>query len=113
MSDLRGHRFSRIVTVRKGVVADPEGFEPSRAGLEIRSPIRARRRVRSRARNANANNPSTRGFGNRYVAPLHLRSRGVPTSFGPSYLGQARSVLWRPPPLPNVPNTTGPWCGVR
>src|SRR5256885_14188047 len=75
----------------EGGIADPEGFEPSRAGLEIRSPIRARRRVQARARNANTNNPSTCGFGNRYVAPLHLRSRGVPTSFGRSYLGQARS----------------------
>ena len=28
-----------------GEVADPEGFEPSTAGLEIRCPIRARRRV--------------------------------------------------------------------
>src|SRR3989442_7286523 len=50
----------------EGGIADPEGFEPSRAGLEIRSPIRARRRVQARARNADANNPSTCRFGNRY-----------------------------------------------
>src|SRR3989442_13611206 len=100
MSDLRGHRFSRIVTVRKGVVADPEGFEPSRAGLEIRSPIRARRRVRSRARNANVNNASTCGFGNRYVALSHLGSTGVSTSFEPLSLGRARPDPWRAPLLP-------------
>src|SRR6267143_6612295 len=75
---------------------DPEGFEPSRAGLEIRSPIRARRRVRSRARNANANNPSTGGFGNRYVAAFHLGSRGGSTSFGSSYLERARLDPLRP-----------------
>ena len=40
-------------------LTDPEGFEPSTAGLEIRSPIRARRRVRTRAQNGNLNNPST------------------------------------------------------
>src|SRR6266540_475334 len=46
---------------------DPEGFEPSTAGLEIRSPIRARRRVRRTARNGNLNNSSTSGAENRYV----------------------------------------------
>src|SRR5207245_6255554 len=46
----RKPRPSRTRT--NGGIADPEGFEPSRAGLEIRSPIRARRRVRPRHRTA-------------------------------------------------------------
>src|SRR3989440_5623535 len=63
----------------EGGIADPEGFEPSRAGLEIRSPIRARRRVQARARNADANNPSTFGFGNRSLATGHRSSKpGTP-----------------------------------
>src|SRR5439155_13714126 len=61
----RSDRQKSDSTIRYEEAADPEGFEPSRAGLEIRSPIRARRRVRSRARNAKANNPSTRGIRNR------------------------------------------------
>src|SRR5713226_3002637 len=44
---------------RNGGIADPEGFEPSTAGLEIRCPIRARRRVRARSADAGVNNPST------------------------------------------------------
>ncbi len=50
------------------VQTDPEGFEPSTAGLEIRSPIRARRRVRTLGRRGNLNNPSTPQSENRYVA---------------------------------------------
>src|SRR5207247_2293509 len=68
-------RTSTSLTSSHGGIADPEGFEPSTAGLEIRCPIRARRRVRSRARNANTNNPSTCGFGNRHVEPPHIGSR--------------------------------------
>ncbi len=54
---------------------DPEGFEPSTAGLEIRCPIRARRRVRATAPNGNVNNPSSPNPGNHYVASGHLRER--------------------------------------
>lgn len=41
---VKGARSNRVHNT--GGLADPEGFEPSTAGLEIRSPIRARRRVR-------------------------------------------------------------------
>src|SRR2546426_4833770 len=45
-------RTKPSLTGPTGGIADPEGFEPSTAGLEIRCPIRARRRVRRGHRTA-------------------------------------------------------------